>query len=212
MQRVTRANTRHISGMLQMASAADITAGLSWYTEAGMLAQRLSDLYGVTHLQAAGVLAAISPKMGWKQNCTVGEAMISAFVSGDDALAVPGAGLPAMRRKALSILKLTGDDATDAQTIETILSGPKITAFFRNITGSESDVTVDGHAYAVWKGERITTTDTPSIGKALRESIARSYRLVSSRSAELCGEALTPSQVQAVTWTTYRRIHGVDRY
>jgi hypothetical protein len=210
-KRVQRANTRHIAGMLAMATQADIAEGLAWYQEAGSFAERLGKSYGITTDQAAGVLAAISPKMGWRQNCIVGEAMIDAYKAGLDAMAVPGPGLPAMRRKAVAILRLDADEATPA-AIASILSGPKITAFYRNITGSTDDVTVDGHAYAVWKGERITTTETPSIGKALRASISRAYRLVADRSEAICGEALTPCQVQAVTWVTYRRIHGVDRY
>jgi hypothetical protein len=37
----------------------------------------------------------------------------------------------------------------------------------------------------------------------------RAYQLVAKRSADLCGVELSPTQVQAVTWVTYRRlIHG----
>lgn len=211
-RRVPRAETRHIAAMLMQASQADLIAGLAWYRQAGELAERLAHAYGVTAHQAAGVLAAISPQMGWRQNCAVAEAMIAAYTAGDDAMVVPGQGLPAMRRKACAILALSGADASDRTAIERILSGPKITAFYRNISGSTADVTVDGHAYAVWKGERIFTSDTPSIGKALRESISRAYTLVAARSAELCGEELTPCQVQAVTWVTYRRLNRVEHY
>lgn len=210
--RSPRAETRHIAAMLIQASQSDLLAGLAWYREAGELAVRLAHAYGVTAHQAAGVLAAISPKMGWRQNCAVGEAMIAAYTAGDDAMAVPGPGLPTMRRKACAILALSDQLASDPAAVERILSGPKITAFYRNITGSTADVTVDGHAYAVWKGERISTSDTPRIGKVLREAISRAYSLVAARSADLCGEQLTPCQVQAVTWVTYRRLHGVDHY
>jgi hypothetical protein len=60
-------------------------------------------------------------------------------------------------------------------------------------------------------GERITTTKTPKISPNLFETIQRAYQLVAKRSAELCGVELSPAQVQAVTWVTYRRlIHGIQ--
>jgi hypothetical protein len=43
----------------------------------------------------------------------------------------------------------------------------------------------------------------------LYADIAKAYRVVAKRSASLCGEQLTPAQVQAVTWVTYRRLMGV---
>ena len=59
-------------------------------------------------------------------------------------------------------------------------------------------------------GERIPTTKTPSIGVGLYRDIARAYVLVAKRSDQLCGESLTPTQVQAVTWVTYRRLLGYN--
>jgi hypothetical protein len=93
--------------------------------------------------------------------------------------------------------------------VEAILNGQKITAFFRSICGRLDDVTVDGHAYAIWAGQRITTTKTPSISPKLWETIQRAYRLVAARSEAVCGHKLAPSELQAVTWVTYRRIHSI---
>jgi hypothetical protein len=112
----------------------------------------------------------------------------------------------AMRVKACRILAMA--DPSQA-AIATILNGRKITAFFLSITGRPDAVCVDGHAYAIWVGQRITTTNTPSLGVKLYADIARAYVLVAKRSAALCGEVLTPAQVQAVTWVTYRRLVGV---
>jgi hypothetical protein len=46
----------------------------------------------------------------------------------------------------------------------------------------------------------------PSITPKLFETIQRAYQLVAKRSAELCGVELSPTQVQAVTWVTYKRL------
>ena len=74
--------------------------------------------------------------------------------------------------------------------------------------GFDDTVCVDGHAYAIWIGERIPTTKTPSISAPLYQTITRAYVNVAKDSHSLCGEKLTPAQVQAVTWVTYRRILG----
>jgi hypothetical protein len=206
MSRVTRANTRHIAAMLAMASQADLADGIEWYDRAKRLAHRLADQYGCTFEQAVGVIAALSPNNRWTRNCTDAEAMIQAWAVGVNPESVRVCTYGAMRTKAAQILALA---SPDRETIAKILNGRKITAFFLSIAGVHDAVCVDGHAYAVWVGQRITTTNTPSLGVKLYAEIARAYVLVAKRSASLCGEQLTPAQVQAVTWVTYRRLIGL---
>ena len=204
--KATRANTRHIAGMLQLASQADLAAGIEWYARAERLGHRLADEYGCTFEQAVGVIAALSPNNRWARNCADAEAMIQAWAVGADPSSVTVCTYGAMRVKACRILAMA--DPSQA-AIATILNGRKITAFFLSITGRPDAVCVDGHAYAIWLGQRVTTTNTPSLGVKLYADIARAYVLVAKRSAALCGEVLTPAQVQAVTWVTYRRLVGV---
>jgi hypothetical protein len=204
--KATRANTRHIAGMLQLASQADLAAGIEWYARAERLGHRLADEYGCTFEQAVGVIAALSPNNRWARNCADAEAVIQAWAVGADPSAVTVCTYGAMRVKACRILAMA--DPSQA-AIATILNGRKITAFFLSITGRPDAVCVDGHAYAIWVGQRITTTNTPSLGVKLYADIARAYVLVAKRSAALCGEQLTPAQVQAVTWVTYRRLVGL---
>jgi hypothetical protein len=192
--------------MLQLASQADLAAGIEWYTRAERLGHRLADEYGCTFEQAVGVIAALSPNNRWARNCADAEAVIQAWAVGADPSAVTVCTYGAMRVKACRILAMA--DPSQA-AIATILNGRKITAFFLSITGRPDAVCVDGHAYAIWVGQRITTTNTPSLGVKLYADIARAYVLVAKRSAALCGEVLTPAQVQAVTWVTYRRLVGV---
>ena len=206
MSRVTRANTRHIAAMLAIASQADLSQGIEWYDRAKRLAHRLADQYGCTFEQAVGVIAALSPNNRWSRNCIDAEAMIQAWAVGVNPESVKVCTYGAMRTKAAQILALA---SPDRETIAKILNGRKITAFFLSIAGVHDAVCVDGHAYAVWVGQRITTTNTPSLGVKLYAEIARAYVLVAKRSHALCGEALTPAQVQAVTWVTYRRLIGL---
>jgi len=196
--------------MLQLASQADILSGLDWYKRAHKLGVRLIHAYdGLTLGQAVGVIAALSPNNKWTRNCVDAEAMIKAWHMGTDPMGVKVCTFNPNKAKAAAILALTADDL-ETDTIAEILNGRKVVAFYRSIMGDPDAVCVDGHAYAVWIGERIPTTQTPSIGVKLYADIARAYQLVAKRSYELCGTTLTPTQVQAVTWVTYRRLLGYN--
>jgi hypothetical protein len=205
---MVRAVTRNIAGMLQLASQADILSGLDWYKRAHKLGVRLIHAYdGLTLGQAVGVIAALSPNNKWTRNCTDAEAMIKAWHMGADPMGVKVCTFNPNKAKAAAILALTADDL-ETDIIAEILNGRKVVAFYRSILGDPDAVCVDGHAYAVWIGERVPTTQTPNIGIKLYADIARAYQLVAKRSYDLCGTTLTPTQVQAVTWVTYRRLLG----
>jgi hypothetical protein len=199
-----RANTRHIAGMLQLASQADIIEGQHWYQRAYDLGVRLIHAYdGLTLGQAVGVIAALSPNNKWERNCQDAERLIKVWHHGGDLSAVKVCTYNTNKAKAISILEL---ESVDTEAIDKILNGRKITAFYRSIMGDTHSVCVDGHTYAVWIGERVPTTKTPSLSPGLYDAIARSYILVAERSVELCGRKLTPAEVQAITWVTYRRL------
>ena len=207
---MARAVTRNISGMLQLTSQADILAGIEWYARALRFARMLVHAYdGLTLDQAVGVLAALSPNNKWTRNCVDAEAMIKAWHMGVDPFSVKVCTYNPNKTKAAAILALTANDL-ETDTIAEILNGRKVVAFYRSIMGDPDAVCVDGHAYAVWIGERIPTTQTPSIGVKLYADIARAYQLVAKRSFNLCGVTLNATQVQATTWVTYRRLLGYN--
>jgi hypothetical protein len=204
-----RANTRHILGMLMLASQADLLSGYNWYQRAYDLGVKLIHEYdGLTIEQAVGVFAALSPRNKWERNCIDAEAIIKTWSIGGDYDMLKVSTFNPNKRKAIAILELDME-SVDTEAITNILSGQKVVAFYRSIMGDKNAVCIDGHAYSIFIGERITTTKTPSITPKLFETIQRAYQLVAKRSAELCGVELSPTQVQAVTWVTYRRlIHG----
>tara|TARA_R110002074_G_scaffold91918_4_gene200798 strand:- start:555 stop:1187 length:633 start_codon:yes stop_codon:yes gene_type:complete len=202
----SRALTRNIAAMLQLASASDIMEGIEWYARAGRLGQQLANKYGCTLEQSVGVIAALSPNNKWRRNCQDAESCIKAWSLGWDVLEVVCCTYPLMKEKAHRILSL---NAPSKEAVAEILNGRKISAFALSILGEQSAVCVDGHAFAIWVGERITTTKTPSIGKKLYERIARDYCNVAMRSVAMTGHQLTAAQVQAVTWVCYRRLMGI---
>jgi hypothetical protein len=195
--------------MLMLASQADILSGLHWYQRAYDLGVKLIHEYkGLTIEQAVGVFAALSPRNNWDKNCIDAEAMIKTWAIQGDYDMLKVSTFNPNKRKAIAILELDME-SVDTEAIPNILSGQKVVAFYRSIMGDKNSVCIDGHAYAIFIGENISITKTPKISPKLFETIQRAYQLVAKRSADLCGVELSPTQVQAVTWVTYRRlIHG----
>jgi hypothetical protein len=200
-----RANTRNITGILSLATEADIFEGKEWYARAHRFGVQLIAAYDITMGQAVGVIAALSPNNKWERNCADADRLIHAYLSDHDLSLTKVCTYNTNKQKAINILSLD-TESLDSEAIVSILNGRKITAFFRSIMGDPNAVCVDGHAYSVFIGQRIPTSKTPNIGKALYETIQRAYCLVADRSFEICGHKLTPTQVQAVTWVTYRRL------
>jgi hypothetical protein len=200
-----RANTRNITGILSLSTEADIFEGKEWYARAHRFGVQLIAAYDITMGQAIGVIAALSPNNKWERNCQDADKLINAYLSDHDLSLTKVCTYNTNKQKAIDILSLD-TESLDSEAIVSILNGRKVTAFYRSIMGDPNAVCVDGHAYSVFIGQRIPTTKTPSISASLYETIQRAYCLVADRSFEICGHKLTPTQVQAVTWVTYRRM------
>jgi hypothetical protein len=192
----------NIFAVYQLASAADLQEGMAWYGNACYVAMHLAKKYSVSHAQAAGVIAALSPRNRWERNLIDAENLIEAFaVAGVEGCAtVKVSTFGGNKAKAIKILETTG--ATHQQLLD-ILSGPKLREFYSCIAGYDNEVCIDGHAYSIWTGGRITLANIPSIGKKLREQIKADY-IAAAAQADI-----KPYQMQAVSWCVWRRIHGV---
>ena len=145
------------------------------------------------------MIAALSPRNKWGRNVQDADALISAYIHGgaEQARLTKVCTFGTNKAKALRILE-GGLEALPA--ILEILSGPKLREFASCIAGMP-EVCIDGHAWAIWHGERISLANVPSIGAKLRREIKADYQAA----AELLGE--TPAAVQAVTWVAWRRLH-----
>lgn len=197
---MTARNQKHIQALLDLASAGEQSEGLTWYQRANLAAVRLADQYEIAIDTAAGVIAALSPRNKWDRNLIDAENLIAAFKAGGDEAAadVKVCTFGANKKKALEILIWSAQ----GNLIKEFLSGPKLVEFFSCIIG-EDDVCIDGHAYSIWFGDRVTLAKVPSIGKKLRAEIKKDYLAVANKNN------LKGYEVQAITWVAHRRIHGV---
>ena len=197
---MTARNQKHIQALLDLASAGEQSEGMTWYQRANVAATRLADQYEIQIETAAGVIAALSPRNKWDRNLIDAENLIAAYVAaGAEACEeVKVCTFGANKKKAMEILTW---EATGDLVVE-MLSGPKLIEFFSCIMG-EDDVCIDGHAYSIWFGDRVTLAKVPSIGKKLRAEIKKDYLAVAKKNN------LKSYEVQAITWVAHRRIHGV---
>lgn len=192
---------QHILSVYGLANVADRADGEAWYPTALSIAHTLADQYGVTVIQAVGVIAALSPRNKWARNVADAEALIRTYqIDAEAAAAVKVCTFNTGKAKALEILASPGLTADD---LAALLKGPKLQEFAACILGDPTEVCIDGHAYSIWLGDRVTLADVPSIGVKLRREIKAAYR---EAAAEL---GIPAPELQAVTWCAWRRIHGV---
>ena len=191
----------NILAVFELATAAELVHGETWYPSALKVAKQLAKTYGVHEAEAAGVIAALSPRNKWERNLQDAESLIAAWVKGGAEAALLTKVCTFTGNKAKAVRILEAGVLTDADVLA-ILSGPKLREFYSCIRGLP-DVCIDGHAYSIWTGGRVTLADVPRIGVKLRREIKNAY----AEAAAAAG--ISPSEMQAVTWCAWRRIHGV---
>ena len=201
---MTLFNQRNIEAVYQLATLTEQQDGITWYPKAYQIAQELFARYDVTVAQVIGVIAALSPRNRWERNIQDADAIISGYTSGgaDQASKIKVCTFTSNKNKAIKILELA-DGFQGMTEVLDILSGPKMQEFASCIAGESDALCIDGHAYCIWAGERTGLADVPSIGVKMRKAIKADY----VKAAKKLG--LTSSALQAITWVTWRRLHGV---
>lgn len=166
------------------ASAADRADGMAWYATANAAADAIGARYGLPRHAAAGIIAALSPRQQWAANVRAAERVAAAAANGDAA--PPKVGLGSNVAKAWRIAN--GEDP------DSVLGGPKVRAFYANITGDLRAVTVDVWAARAAYGR----ADAPVPAGRRYARLADAYRAV----ADSLGVA--PRDLQAAVWVHVR--------
>ena len=199
-------NAREIVAKFTLATSQEVQLGVDWYPSALDIANRIGVKYDLSAETVAGVIASLSPNNKWERNIVDAENIIKCWRAGGtrtDMLNVKVCTYGKMKAKAVDIL------TRDIPIVE-ILNGKKIIEFFNCITNPAlNDVCIDGHAYSVWFGQRLTMKEVPAIGKKLRSQIKTDYRDATTFINEELGTFYPPATIQAITWVTHKRIHNV---
>jgi hypothetical protein len=182
----------NIFRVYSLADADEIDAGLRWYAEVHEDATRIAAYSGKSVSTVSAIIAALSPGLRWSVNVEAAERVING-----KSLSGLGVRWGDGRDKAIRILN--GHDP------RVVLGGNKVRSFWHCIAEptNRSHVCVDGHAYAIAVGKRITVDKTPNINDRLYNVIRRDYIAVAN------AIGIAPYQLQAITWLAWRRLHAV---
>lgn len=196
--------TENILFVYNLATPEEKRDGIVWYAKALADCLWIAEETEVPLHIVVGVCAALSPNNKWDRNIDNTLSLIRAFLNGDDVETVKVSTYHTMKRKAWSILELMPDQ----DEVIKILNGQKIVSFFCNIMG-EDTCTVDGHAKNIFYGERHgLTSDKSNIGKKEYATIQEAY-VNAGKQVRFNGRPLKAFEMQAITWVTWRRIHGI---
>lgn len=178
----------NILSVYTMATVADIQAGVTWYPHASQVGHEIAGERG------AGVIAALSPQKAWEGNVWAARALP---IMRDSLKGVTAAN----RTKALRIL--------DGEPWQDVLGGRKVRNFAECIEtqGDTDAVCLDRHALAIYQARVPTDKELAKLfaSEAFYKEVADVYRLAARE------VNLTPAQLQAITWTTWRRVKAGRR-
>lgn len=206
---------RRVTRAYRASTPIERAAGLGWYGTAWSAAwtiaeaatgrarwARMSDAARrEAAVTVAGVLAALSPRCQWSTNVAWAAALVGAAWSGGE---VPRVHTKTMRRQAWRIA--LGEHPL------AVLRGPKVRAFWANITGDVDAVTVDVWAVRAARGAvpsvgargRLVWDDDGAVSAREYAAYADVYR----RAARRLG--VTPRECQAAVWVHIRGIKPTD--
>lgn len=190
---------KNILAVYKLAQLEDHIAGNNWYYQAQAISRALAETTGLDPMVIAGVIAAISPQNKWDRNVFMAEQVLRVWRE---------TGVSALKQKGYFKLGLTKVDQILAladpthEQVCTILNGQKITAFFRCISGDLQGVCVDGHAFniATHGLVRKGISSVKSFGVARYRALELAYQTAATKMK------ITPAQLQAITWITYRNL------
>ncbi len=195
--------TQHVRNILKLyrqATQEDTVNGVEWYARAERMAKAIAKDAGLPIPAVIGVMAALSPNNRWERNCKDAATMCQAWVAGDSMDSFKVSCYNTMKQKAWAILDL---GLTDDEDILSHLNGQKIRSFYSNIRGLD-EVTIDGHALNIARGKREgLTSDKTNMGKREYRELQEAYVKAAKR------VGVKPHVLQAITWTTWKRIHNI---
>ena len=198
------AHTDSIIATFFQSNILDRQIGMSWYNNAHSISVTFANKYGFTIEQIAGAIAALSPNNKWDRNIHDAEQLARAISIGIDPNEIKVCTFGKNKAKAIEILK-----GANYEEIKLILKGQKVTAFFENIAcnGIIDAPVIDGHAYNIFNGTVSGLKEVPSMTPKAFANIQNAYRDAARIASQVTGETITATQIQAITWVSYRRIN-----
>lgn len=192
--------------MYMQATPIDLQEGTVWYNNAHKICKEISDKYMISLSQVVGVVSALSPNNKWDRNIIDAEQVIRAYCLGYDYPKV--CTFNGQKDKAITILEC---DIDSSDNICAILKGNKTIAFFRGIftDGKCDEITVDGHAFNIWRGMYTSLNEVPAISNKLYKTVSDCYKDAAKTINDIENKTYSAAQIQAITWVTHRRVNDI---
>ena len=193
-------SVRQILKVYKSATADEVKHGMKWYAIAKRDSTKVAKEFGISINTVVGVVAALSPNLGWGINIKAARILVECFANGGAMDDVIVSAYPQNKLKAWDMLE---QKMVRKKAIMAKLNGPKTTAFFANILGIDV-VTVDGHAKNIHDGIRRVLKNN-NVGVREYGIIANAY-IEAAKAVGIKG-----FQMQAITWVAWRRQHNIAR-
>lgn len=182
----------HILRLYDQSTVQERKDGGAWYPSAHQWCKSTGRGYGLGFKVVAAVVATLSPKISWTFAVRDTLTLLDVWVDGQDFRSAVVSAVGANKRKAIRIL-LDGRPQ---------VSGPKVSAFYANLSGDYNRVTIDVWMYraAVNSLDERATWLTPRQYERFEELYIQA------------GEVLgwVPAHLQATLWLTVQRLAGVQ--
>ena len=184
--------------LYELASETDKANGRTWYDNACSAVVQLAIKHATTPKVVAGIVAALSPNARWTRNLEDTDNVLYVGLSPysiADYHECTVSTYNSNKVKAFAIAEFAW--CATGEPLD-ILRGPKVTAFYLNLIGDSSALTLDSHAYNAFCGFRATGSDLPG----MRAQLTRDAREAYTRAAAVKGE--TVAAFQAIIWLTWK--------
>jgi len=188
----------HLARVLCHADAYDWQLGRASWHRYHYILKHVAKTYGVSLTQAAGTFSALSPNNDYLGNIRDTVTVLRAVRNGHALETVTVSTYHSNKRKAWRLAQ--GEDPLS------LLRGQKTRNFYLNLIDplDPVPVTIDGHIYNAWTGERRSLVSAATRFKpSLYEAIAQDVRLLAQERQVL------PNVIQAVIWFTWKRLHRI---
>lgn len=181
-------NLSNIYRVWDQTDRVDRDEGMAAYDRYRITLNRLANHHGYPLSSVVGMFAALSPNNDYMNNIR----SVVSLLRGSMRTSTYGA----CRERALRCM--SGEDFLS------FTKGPKTRSFYRNIMypGDMEPVTIDGHAYCIWIGQRMTMKAV-AVKRFRYAEVAGDYR-DAARSI-----SIVPCQLQAILWFTWKRINQI---
>lgn len=173
-----------------------------FYSEAHELLSQWADTYGVELHTVAGIVAVLSPQMLWKDQLRETPLVLDAFKRGLDRPDFKSRSFPINQQKAYRVwLAPTMGEA------ESIISGPKVSAFYLALMGDPNSVTLDSHAINAAFGGKLSPDEINRLfsKKDTLEQIREAYLKLAK------AKGTTPADAQARIWEVQKTIGRITK-